>query len=90
MSNISKKQNNSYEMLKILWNRQRILAKSLKRISEKISTIEAYLKYKSAKYERRELAMNLYLVKYDIRDGKFMSDMQRWLEGKPNEFFKDE
>jgi len=90
MSNISKKQNNSYEMLKILWNRQRFLAKSLKRISEKISTIEAYLKYKSAKYERRELAMNLYLVKYDIRDGKFMSDMQRWLEGKPNEFFKDE
>ena len=90
MSNISKKQNNSYEMLKILWNRQRTLAKSLKRISKKISTIEAYLKYKSAKYDRRELAMNLYLVKYDIRDGTFMSDMQRWLEGKPNEFFKDE
>ena len=90
MSNISKKQNNNYEILKILWNRQRTLAKSLKRISKKISTIEAYLKYKSAKYERRELAMNLYLVKYDNRDGTFMSDMQRWLEGKPNEFFKDE
>ena len=45
--------------------------------------------FKSEQYDN-ELYLDLYLVKYDKRDGLIMSDMQRHLEGKPNAFFIDD
>lgn len=58
-------------------------ARLLRSINQKINKI-------SNSPRKSDVALDLYLVRYNKSDGKFMSDYQRWLEGKPNDFFDDE
>ncbi len=80
-----------------IYKKIKILSEIQNEMSEKIDRNNSLLKKINKKINlvitrsiiKKESALDLYLVKYDKRDGKFMSDYQRWIEGKPSSFFQD-